>query len=708
MVLGKYAPDLRDIFNARCGMRAYESQSKGAKGFEEGMQDKAWARSQGFFRSLGFTSMIPLTFGLKTDYMSAVTRSKILAHAAIETMIASNLDGMVLGEGELPKGPNGFSYDIWFGVYDEHVKEYINNVEQEICNGFFGRHFVLSAGEAEYFQCNKLFKILETLKTKPTSEFYGVNQHYKTPMAKFLEKIDDLKIQGLVDSGVEYKNHLWDENNRLREELIYDCNKELFTSRRQKGFFHFERNAPWSASREDVQNLLNPYKLTPVNVHEWGINNLYYPPGDKKGQMPRKKTNIVKDYLPHLFDMPALSQIDSDLPSKAYAVMADSQDSGKKVQMCLCLTDDSKGGRSPQKIGHITIHGPKKRSNIVEEINALSSICDRKNEVKPKDIEECQPLCETDLAAELCSSKIFGQPDLTCGEAQELKDSAHSLEMMADEKTGQIRGWQLRITRANAQAVTGLKPTIVFNENNAPVPASAVSDMASLFADVSIPDSKGIEKNFRTTSITAPSENKHRGVLIYDRNLTIHDFGIRKVYDGLESVRPPISPRVSSIKYQTQDITQDVSAIYSEENREKILRGEIPVEVIADLGKTVITDSDDPNENYIELQRITAAAFHKKLRNNVSQTAVDTVRESINYKIYIDGSTTENLIKLFAYLKQENGLDSVSITNDESGYYLSVSFSNRPPVIPEMEALFRMVGPIYKSSRAKFATYRSL
>jgi hypothetical protein len=200
----------------------------------------------------------------------------------------------------------------------------------------------------------------------------------------------------------------------------------------------------------------------------------------------------------------------------------------------------------------------------------------------------------------------------------------------------------------------------------------------------------------------------HRGVLIYDRNLTIHDFGIRKVYDGLESVRPPISPRVSSIKYQTQDITQDVSAIYSEENREKILRGEIPVEVIADLGKTVITDSDDPNENYIELQRITAAAFHKKLRNNVSQTAVDTVRESINYKIYIDGSTTENLIKLFAYLKQENGLDSVSITNDESGYYLSVSFSNRPPVIPEMEALFRMVGPIYKSSRAKFATYRSL
>jgi hypothetical protein len=85
---------------------------------------------------------------------------------------------------------------------------------------------------------------------------------------------------------------------------------------------------------------------------------------------------------------------------------------------------------------------------------------------------------------------------------------------------------------------------------------------------------------------------------------------------------------------------------------------------------------------------------------------VDTVREQVNYKIYIDA--VGGLSELSKYLKQENGLDSLSISRDESGYYLNVSMSNRPPLQPELETLFRKVGPISKSVQPKMSFYRSM
>ena len=63
---------------------------------------------------------------------------------------------------------------------------------------------------------------------------------------------------------------------------------------------------------------------------------------------------------------------------------------------------------------------------------------------------------------------------------------------------------------------------------------------------------------------------------------------------------------------------------------------------------------------------------------------------------------------LIDYLKQENGLDSLTITSDESGYYLNISFSNRPPTQPELEAIYRKVGPISKALQPKNAFYRSM
>ncbi len=107
--------------------------------------------------------------------------------------------------------------------------------------------------------------------------------------------------------------------------------------------------------------------------------------------------------------------------------------------------------------------------------------------------------------------------------------------------------------------------------------------------------------------------------------------------------------------------------------------------------------------DYIQLGIKTAADYHNLIKNNLTDLQVDTVREEVNYKIYIDA--VNGLSVLSTYLKQENGLDSLSISRDENGYYLSVAMSNRPPVLPELEAIFRKVGPISKSVQPKNSFY---
>tara|TARA_R110000751_G_scaffold73100_2_gene148031 strand:+ start:20310 stop:23534 length:3225 start_codon:yes stop_codon:yes gene_type:complete len=661
MTLGKYAPDLRDAFNARTAIAAYE------KGL--------WKASYGYFNAIGFSEIIPLTFGKRWWEARSGIKEKILADSAVKGIMDHR--SASYSQGEMPVGPNGATYHIFFGIYDESVKEYSNSLEQQIASDYYGRNYTLSVPAAEFFQCNKAFKILETLETKPSSEYYGANQHYKTPMAKFLQKLEDLSIDSLESSGKLYVNHLLDDNKKLRNSLVRDgaCGKGIFTERRQNGFFHFDRQAPWMASRNDVESLLNPYTLQPRNPQLFADGGYY-----KEHEQPRVKKNIIKEYLPFTQEMMALSQILGSLRAganssigQAVSMMSSSQSSGKDVRLCMVLSNED-GSFSNRKIGDIRITKPHYAENIIEELNALSSICSRSSEVAPKDTENCTTVCEGDLVESLCNSDLFGQAELSCGEAQAIKDSAYSTEMSAigNKITGRRITLRRKSKKVSGQLFYADAEKVAGGVNNA-------------------------------VSITAPSENNHKGVLIYNRNSTYTDLGVRKVFDGIDSNFVPISPKTSSIKYQTQDITQDVSSIFSEDNRAKIIEGEIPIDILADLTGEITKEGD---RSYLNLQNIKASEYHNLLKNNMSSAQVDTVREEVNYKIYLDGAGgMEGLMK---YLKQENGLHSLTITSDDSGYYLNVTFSNRPPVQPELEAIYRKVGPISRSVQPKNAFYKSM
>ena len=679
MTLGKFAPDLRDIFNVR---RAAEEYSK----VTEDSTGTAFNKTSGYFNAVGFIDALGLTFGTDAGALTPL-KARIIEGAGLEQIIGNQVTEISSKDGGMvPVGSNGAFFNLFCGIRDENIKEYINSVEQSIADEFYGKHYVLSAPASEHFECNKFYKVLEKLEVQPSSTFYGGNQHYKSPMAKFLQQIKDLKLDALTSSGITYQNKLVDQIGQLARDLQDQCKDSINLDKRKNGFFHFERSAPWMGSKEDIDRILNPFVLNTENI------NVSNPSYINSATQPRVKKSILREFMPVMAEFPITSQFlaghggiaTAPKPvARLYSMVKDQQAVGKHFNICLFLSNN--GFNAPaRKIGDIEISAPKLASNVIEEINALSSICDRGKTVTADDTEDCQTLCEGDLAEEMCSSDELGQTGLNCGEREAIKDALYNKEIL--DNNGYIMGRSIHIKRRNLSVTT-------------------ISGKENLYADVAVGTAET-----PSTTIVAPSENNHAGVLIYNRNMTTTDFGIRKVFDGLDkpSTIPVISSKVSSVKYQVQDLTQDVGAVFSEENQAAILRGEIPLQIIDDFTGV---DSDDKLDtfgetNYVKLGIKTAADYHNLIKDNLTQVQVDTVREQVNYKIYIDA--VGGLSELSKYLKQENGLDSLSISRDESGYYLNVSMSNRPPLQPELETLFRKVGPISKSVQPKMSFYRSM
>ena len=683
MMLGKFAPELRDIYNIRRAIHVYNKAA--------GSAINKFDAASGYFNALGFTQALGITFG--GDISTGLQRA-IVSKAGIHQMIKTGLDAQTKSQNGKVVGPNGADYEMFFGVQDQTVRDYVKGVETAIADQFYGKHYTLSAPASEYFKCNQAYKILENITVEPSATFYGAAQHYKTPMAKFAQGISNLKIEALESSGLVFKNYLYDQVNKLREQIKINCSNDPFNAKnRSHGFFHFERNAAWFASREEVERVLNPWTLSRLNPLQYGEpakdglrTELFANPED----VSRYKQNIVSDYAPFMCEMPLTSQVIDRFKGDAavaYDVIERQKATGKDVGICLVLRN--KGGSfSANRIGDVSISKGNGR-NLIEEMNALAAMCDRQQDVSAKDTEQCKTVCEGDLAQELCTSTILGLSSLSCGEAEAIKDSLYPREIMGDNNE-QIWGEKLVITRHNGKVDTGVNKTTSHY----------------YYADT-ITGAQDNEDGSSDTIIVAPTQQDHGGVARWKRQMTRTDFGIREVYDGLDNKKsiPYISPKVSSIKYVTQDISQDVSSVFTPEGAERIVKGELPIDVINDQGFEVIKDPLTDLE-YKTLTKSPAQSYHQLLRNNISALQVDTVRESVAYKIYIDSK--EGLGLLTEYLKQENGLESLSIGNDETGYFINVNFSNRPPVMPELEAIYRKVGPISKSVQPKNSFYRSM
>ena len=66
-----------------------------------------------------------------------------------------------------------------------------------------------------------------------------------------------------------------------------------------------------------------------------------------------------------------------------------------------------------------------------------------------------------------------------------------------------------------------------------------------------------------------------------------------------------------------------------------------------------------------------------------------------------------SLAKLIALLKPENGLESLSINMEESGFSISVNLSNRASADVALQEIFNKTGPRAREQAKKFSTLRS-
>jgi len=712
--LGKYSKDLRDIWNARKAISITMT--------DNGSLDQ----SLGYFRALGFHDVMPVTFGGQGPAFNRF-REMVVGMCSL-TQMFTNQAGKQDSDTFLEDLNNPGGYEIFIGLYDESLKSLHSSIESEIEGGYLGKHYLLGAPKSESFDGSSEHKTSMKSETRPASQYYSLNQHYKTPLAKFAKKIQDLRINRLAQSDDVYINKLYDETNKLKFNILDECNqkdkdKNLYKDSMKRGFYHFEREANWATFQEDIDNLVNPNKL---QLQNWLDNEgfLIYE-GDKE----RVKTNMLKDYVPFNSEIPMILQFIEQMPNKLKTMIDAGEASDKKVVVCMVKTGTGQEGMqktptngvpggSPNDqgittigspgTGYITINPSMKTyhenvnitgrfvetrggmRNPIEEINALRSLCDRTVSAKSDAQSKFKTKCERDFMQELCSSTNFGQEDKTCGEAEALKDSLYNLELEPDIRSKQTDKHGIY---ADCIHLTRFNPQVKITKGGL---------TKYLFQDVR-DSAYSVENDRGAVDIIYPSENPHNGMIIYDTESTTTDLGVRKVLDPINGSRVAINKRASSVQYQTKDITQDITSVVNDDNEAKLAEGDVPTDIVADVDNIQKKDGND--QDYTELQTLTAEKYHERLRGNINDIQIEEPRKSYSFKIYV--SALDSLTELVALLKPENGLDSMSINMDEGGFNISVNLSNRASSNVALKEIFNKVGAQAKEVGRKFSTLRS-
>ena len=699
--LGKYAPDLRDAWNARKAILTHSTLGLDA--------------ARGYYRAIGFDDVIAVNYGRDLN----TTQARHVQDTTNATQLVGSHSPSNGTTEQTITTMDG--YKMFIGVYDESLKGLANSIESEIANSFLGKHYLYGAPKSQSFDFTGSSKIQETTETRPNSQYYSLNQHYKTPLAKFAKKIQDLRLNKALETDEVYRNKLYDELNQMQFDAVDECSqkkrdKSLYKDAFKRGFYHFEREAPWATFQEDVDSLLNPYKLSARPFLDAGdvAGVTHY----KDEHQPRVKSPLLKEYVPFHGEATGLMMAGTIMPPKIHHMMLEGQATGKKFVVVLVKGEGTNGAMSLSKIGDLRIAYNFKElvvdydrqgrrinqtkggiRNPIEEINALRSLCDRHTNAMSDMTAELKTVCERDFVEELCSSKLFNQPDKSCGEAQAIADSLYDLELQTDNRKGHdpkegIYADCITLRRVNRDVGVEASDQGMIGSFSKGVRIGT----QKLYSDV-----KEGTAGSNKVDIIYPSENAHNGMLVYNRESTITDLGVRKVFDPINGARVPINKRSSAVKYQIKDITQDITTVINEDNKQKILEGEVPTNIVADVDNKQQTEGD---VTYTELQNMSAQAYHQRLKGNVSDIQVEEPRKSYTFTIYVD--SVGGLNTLINYLKPENGLESLSISMSEGGFSINVNLSNRASADVQLEQIYKKVGPVAKEVGAKFSTLRSV
>jgi len=710
--LGKFSKELRDIYNIRKGINLIK------KCDSFGSLEKTEAAWSPYFEALGFRSVMPITFGPIAKKESANLEFIDNFWAFNETLGSGLWDQLDLlydmeesGRSHAEQDGPPPNLEVFVAFVDEKLKSHSEQLESEVANNYLGKHYTMKAPFSEIFddsQC-PYQRVTENLSSTPASEYFAHNELYRTPIADFIEKLEDLKMS--FDDGV-YTNELDKAVEGMKSDILYDCGKSWLKDARSTGFFYFNRSsASWGTFDGDVKNLLNPWTLVLDNVFEGGEANisdkLIYRSENLTG---RRRRNLLSAYVPGLHELDvdpawAASKIPRPAPGSflnelekygAFQALNKGGTSGMKPMVIVVKSE--KDRQLPlNRVGDIRISlvsEPKIKlttgskmdernsaalvRNPIEELNSLKAYCDRKDGVRQAQAKNCKTTCERDLMESLCGD---------CGEMEEVAKSAHNNYVQGD-KNGFIKCKAIRLTRENHEKE---------------VLSTVKAHDEFLYSDTD--EYKETNQN-NAVDIIFPSEAPHDVSLTYNRDTTTTDMGIRKVFDGFNSINSDTvyaSPTSSTLKYVTKDISQAILSAYSTDVGVK--NGEIPPYLVLD---TILDKRQF--ENIRKLESVSALKYHHWLKWALHDKHADNPKETFTYKIYLGSNNGEfaALGKLKKYLNPDHGLASFSIGADEAGMYLDLSFTNNPLKKPEVDALFRKVGPMIKDFNWKLSTMSTL
>lgn len=722
--LGKFSKELRDIYNTRRGMQIVKT-CKSLREF-----DAKSAQYMPYFNAIGFRAIIPITFGpmIKSKAGRRLRDNIWTFNEAIGKAIVDQLD--LLEELEKQKRQPGQKdhevipdkIEFFVGLFDENLKNYTEQLESEVANSYLGKHYTMQAPFSEVFDDSlcPYQKVIDNLTTKPSSEYYAHNEWYRNPIAKFIERIEDMRIS--FDEN-EYREKLQEVIKDLRKDIQYDCNKSFIKDARRSGFFYFERSsAVWATFDEDVKNLLNPFTLVLDDIFKDGTENvsgkLQYRSEDFT---TRYRKNILKNYVPTNHPMSIVptfylnrkptSPMEKELQKyAAFDMLNQGKSAGVKPVICIVKTEGKNCKVPVTQIGDLELDlgqstytdkdkkegtsGSLKfrmKRNTLEELNSLKAYCDRVHDVYQKQLRNCKTTCEQDLMQTICKD---------CGELDEIAASSYENYIQGD-KNGHIWCKSIGLRRKDPK-----KTVINLNDSTQREP---------LYSNTKNFKGNRREQN-RTVDIIFPSEAPHNASLTYTRDRTTTDLGVRTVFDPINTTGKygPVMPSSTSstLKYVTKDISQAVLSAYSEEMG--LVDGELPVMLMVDI----LVDKGQTRK-IRELQHITGRSYHNLLKAHLHDMHAHKPKETYTYKIYIGSKDNkedkkgkphplEALTEIQQFLNAAHGLASFGVGSDESGVFVDLSFTNNPLPKPELDAIYRKVGPLVMENSYKLATLSTL
>jgi|TARA_R110002051_G_scaffold165135_1_gene236003 hypothetical protein len=776
-LLGKYSKELRDIYNLRRGIAVIaeimdavvepDPNKRPKARFEAYIKEENIKKYMPYFEALGMRSMFPITFGpLHQSPHGQKLKDNIWN---FEEGISKHLMDTVGYVTEKVKvGPDGKApkkVHFFLGFYDQKLKDYTVQLESEIANNYIGKHYTLQAPFSEIFddsQC-PYQKVLETLKTNPDGQYYAASEFYKSPIAKFIEKIEDLQMSFDKDS---YKNVLFDKLGDMKRDIKAVCDQDIIRKAKETGFFYFNRSdAAWATFQEDIKNLLNPWTLVLNDRWANGIDNVSQKDEYRSETVSRRvKKNILNLYTPVMHPTTCVQSFFSKLETDgeeddtitaenkmskdlrdffAREILNQGKGSAEKPMLVFHKTEEDQTV-PVDTIGDITLNfgeykevvtevegetvrekkffGRRVR-NPIEELNALKAYCDKINGVYEERINNCSGTGGTSgtsgvggvgtsgiagstvgagahgAIGTLCEQDLIETICGNCGEMEKLADANHHIGIIPD-KQGHIKTRAIEIIRRhNEQKVYTGTAT-----NQDTGKKEDAHTMESLYSNTLhfIGNSAENHEKFRRVDIIAPSESKHGATLTYTKDKTSTDMGTRKVFDGINGdvSRLVLPSKTSSeLKYMTQDISQVILSGYNEDVG--VVDGELPLMLMVDI----IIDKSDVTR-LRKLQNMAAGRYHNLIRAHLFDKSSDDPKGTYTFKLYLGGVNA--LKELNKYLNIYYGLADLSINQDSSGLAVDLTFSNSPPKKPEFEALYRKIGPLVKSHSHRLATLSSL